>query len=113
MNRYALNAWYPLAWSRDIGRALTTRRVLEEDLVVFRTEAGVVAALEDACPHRLAPLSIGRLRGDAVECGYHGLTFDCEGTCTHAPGMPRPPASARVRSYPTAESMGMESMKFL
>jgi vanillate O-demethylase monooxygenase subunit len=107
MNRYAFNAWYPLAWSRDIGRALATRRVLEEDIVVFRTEAGAVAALEDACPHRLAPLSIGRLSGDAVECGYHGLTFDCEGACTHAPGMPRPPASVRVRSYPTAESMGM------
>ncbi|CAN5515255.1 aromatic ring-hydroxylating dioxygenase subunit alpha [soil metagenome] len=104
---YAYNAWYPLAWSRDIGRTLATRRVLEEDLVVFRNEDGTVAALEDACPHRLAPLSLGTLRGDAVECGYHGLTFDCSGQCVHAPGMARPPASFQVRSYPTAESMGM------
>jgi phenylpropionate dioxygenase-like ring-hydroxylating dioxygenase large terminal subunit len=104
---YAYDAWYPLAWSRDIGRQLATRRVLEEDLVVYRTEDGQVAALEDVCPHRLAPLSLGTLRGNAVECGYHGLTFDCSGECVAAPGMPRPPTSARVRSFPTAESMGM------
>lgn len=104
---FAYDAWYPLAWSRDVGRELATRRVLEEDLVIYRTEEGSVAALEDACPHRLAPLSLGTLRGDAVECGYHGLTFDCSGKCVSAPGMPRPPQSAQVRSFPTAESMGM------
>jgi len=104
---YAYDAWYPLAWSRDIGRQLATRRVLEEDLVVYRTEDGQVAALEDVCPHRLAPLSLGTLRGNAVECGYHGLTFDCSGQCVSAPGMARAPTGARVRSYPTAESMGM------
>jgi len=104
---YAYNAWYPLAWARDIGRTLTTRRVLEEDLVAFRTEDGQVAALDDVCPHRLAPLSLGTLRGDAVECGYHGLAFDCKGRCVSAPGMARAPTSAQVRSYPTAESMGM------
>jgi vanillate O-demethylase monooxygenase subunit len=107
MTAYAYNAWYPLAWSRDIGREIVARRVLEEDLAVYRTEEGAVAALEDACPHRLAPLSIGRLQGDAIQCGYHGLTFECSGRCVHAPGMPRVPESFRVRSYPTAESMGM------
>ena len=107
MTAFAYNAWYPLAWSRDIGREIVARRVLEEDLAVYRTEDGVAAALEDACPHRLAPLSMGRLRGDAIECGYHGLTFDCSGRCVHAPGMPRAPESFRVRSFPTAESMGM------
>jgi len=104
---YAYNAWYPLAWSRDIGRHLSTRRVLEQDLVVFRTQDGQVAALEDVCPHRLAPLSLGTLQGDAVQCGYHGLTFDCSGHCVLAPGMARPPTSAQVRSYPTTQSMGM------
>ena len=104
---YAYNAWYPLAWARDIGRQLSTRRVLEEDLVVFRTEDGRVAALEDVCPHRLAPLSLGTLQGDAVQCGYHGLAFDCSGQCVAAPGMARAPSGAQVRSYPTAQSMGM------
>lgn len=107
MTAFAYNAWYPLAWSRDIGREIVARRVLEEDLAVYRTEEGAVAALEDACPHRLAPLTIGWLQGDAIQCAYHGLTFDCSGRCVHAPGMPRVPESFRVRSFPTAESMGM------
>jgi vanillate O-demethylase monooxygenase subunit len=107
MKKFALNAWYPVAWSREVGRTLAPRRVIEEDLVLYRKEDGQVAALDDACPHRLVPLSLGRLRGDTVECGYHGLTFDCSGSCVRAPGMQRPPSSAFVRSFPVAESMGM------
>lgn len=106
MTAYAYDAWYPLAWSRDIGHSLTTRRVLEQDLVVYRTQGGWVVALEDVCPHRLAPLSLGTLKDDTVECGYHGLRFDCSGQCVEAPGMLRPPTGAAVRSYPTEESMG-------
>lgn len=104
---YAYNAWYPLAWSNEIGRNLNARRVLEQDIVVYRTEGGEVVALEDACPHRLAPLSLGKLKGDAVECGYHGMAFDCSGKCISAPGMARPPAGSEIRKYPTSESMGM------
>ena len=97
MGRYVRNTWYPVAWSRDIGRTLARRTVIEEDVVLYRTEGGNVAALEDACPHKLAPLSIGRLEGDQVECGYHGLTFDASGRCTRVPGM----------AHAVAESMGM------
>lgn len=107
MGKFALNAWYPIAWSRDIGRELTTRRVLGQDLVVYRNEDGSVSALEDACPHRLAPLSLGKLCGNTVQCGYHGLVFDGSGRCTHAPGMDKPGSQMRVRAYPTALSMGL------
>jgi len=107
VGRYVRNTWYPVAWSRDIGRTLARRTVIEEDVVLYRTEGGNVAALEDACPHKLAPLSIGRLEGDQVECGYHGLTFDASGRCTRVPGMAHAPANIQVRSYPVAESMGM------
>lgn len=107
MERFALNAWYPAAWGRDIGRELTARRVLERDIVLYRNEDGGVSALEDACPHRLAPLSLGRLCGDTVECGYHGLTFDGSGRCVHAPGMDRPGSQMKVRAFPTAQSMGI------
>ena len=77
---YVRNTWYPLTWSSDIGRSLTRRRIVGEDIVLYRTEQGRVAALHDACPHRLAALSKGRLKGDAIECGYHGMTFDGSGT---------------------------------
>ena len=101
------NAWYVAATDHELGRHLLAVKILGEDIVLYRTQDGGVAALEDACPHRKLPLSMGRLKGDEVECGYHGLVFDCTGACTHAPGMGRPPKAAVVRSYPVAERYGL------
>lgn len=107
MGAFVRNAWYPAAWSRDIGRSLTHRKILGDRVVLYRLESGGVAALEDLCPHRLAPLSMGKLKGDAVECGYHGLTFDCSGRCVRIPGQDIIPAAAKVRAYPIRENMGL------
>lgn len=98
--------WYVAGWSRDVGSALTPVRMLGDDIVIYRTPAGEVVALEDACPHRKLPLSKGRLEGDRVVCGYHGLTFDGRGTCVAAPTQERIPTGARVRSYPVIERYG-------
>lgn len=76
-------------------------------MVFYRTESGNPAALLDRCPHRLLPLSKGTLKGDTIECGYHGLTFDCSGSCVRAPGQSRIPANAQVRSFPILEHLGM------
>lgn len=100
------NAWYVAALDGDIGSALHATTLLGENVVLYRKADGSVAALEDSCPHRRLPLSMGRLVGDTVECGYHGLTFDCSGQCIHAPGMSRPPKAAVVHSYPTVSRYG-------
>jgi len=94
------NAWYVAAWDKDVGAGLVPATILGEAIVMYRKLDGSVVALEDACPHRKLPLSMGRLKGEQVECGYHGLTFDCSGTCVHVPGADRIPPSARVRAYP-------------
>jgi len=107
MANFVQNAWYPAAWARDVGRSLTSRTILGDDVVLYRKQDGGVAALENMCPHRFAPLSMGKLKGDAVECGYHGMTFDCSGKCVRIPGQEIIPASAKVRSYPITESMGL------
>jgi phenylpropionate dioxygenase-like ring-hydroxylating dioxygenase large terminal subunit len=60
-------------------------------------------ALEDACRHRLLPLSMGRLHGDEVVCGYHGLIFNPEGRCTYMPAQETINPSACVRAYPVVE----------
>lgn len=101
------NAWYVAAWDHEITRALYPATILGEDIVLYRTTAGKIAALENACPHRKLPLSMGRLKGDDVECGYHGLTFDCAGTCVRVPGAARIPKTAKVRSYPVEERYGL------
>ena len=105
-NGFLRNHWYVAAWADEVGRTPLARLVLGEYLVLFRTEAGKAVALENRCPHRNLPLSEGRLVGDTLECGYHGMVFDCSGTCTHLPGEPAPPPWARVRAYPVVERRG-------
>jgi vanillate O-demethylase monooxygenase subunit len=100
------NCWYIAAWSLDIEHALVARTILNKNLVLYRQQNGVVAILEDACPHRKLPLSKGRLLGDIVECGYHGLQFDCSGNCVLAPTQSSIPTQARVRTYPVLEKYG-------
>lgn len=101
------NAWYVAAWSTEITRDLQQIMVLGEKVCIFRTQSGEVIGLEDACPHRKLPLSKGRIKGDTVECGYHGLTFDCAGQCVWAPGAGRIPSNARVHAYPLYEKYGL------
>ncbi|WP_312526177.1 aromatic ring-hydroxylating dioxygenase subunit alpha [Paracoccus sp. (in: a-proteobacteria)] len=101
------NAWYVAAWDHEVGRELKPVTMLGQNLVLYRTQDGRAAALEDACPHRKLPLSMGRIKGDEVECGYHGLTFDTTGTCTRVPGAEKIPHVACVRSYPIEERYGL------
>ena len=100
---FVYNAWYVAMWSRNLDRSLVRR----EDIVLYRKEDGDPAALRDLCPHRYLPLSLGRLKGDTVECGYHGMTFDCTGACVTIPVQESIPPNATVRSYPVSEKLGL------
>jgi phenylpropionate dioxygenase-like ring-hydroxylating dioxygenase large terminal subunit len=80
--------------------------VLEEPILVYRTAAGALVAMEDRCCHRQAPLSVGRREGDCIRCGYHGLKFEPSGRCIEIPGLDEVPPKARVRTYPVAEKNG-------
>lgn len=100
---FITNAWYVAAWGNEIGRDLTQRWVTGSPIVLYRTEAGEVVALDDRCPHRRASLSKGALVGDNVQCGYHGITFDCSGSCVSIPGQDKTPASMTARRYRVVE----------
>jgi len=100
------NAWYVAEWADAITDALTSLEILGERVVLYRAADGTPVALEDACPHRKLPLSMGRREGDSLVCGYHGLTFDRSGACTAAPTQTALP-KACVRSYPLAERYGL------
>ena len=103
---YLRNAWYVAEISARVGPRLTAVRLLDEPVVLFRRRDGSVAALEDACPHRKLPLSMGRLLDDTVECGYHGMVFESTGRCLRVPGSQPIPDRAAVRSYPVQERYG-------
>src|SRR5688572_19009697 len=103
---YLRNAWYVAAWSDDLGDGqLLSRTILKERIVLYRKSDGNVAALQDRCPHRFAPLHMGKIvHGDRIQCPYHGLEFDSSGTCALNPhGTKSIPPRARVRSYPVTE----------
>ena len=104
---YMQDTWYPLCFAREIGRQPTRRTVIEKNVVLYRKEDGALVALDDMCPHRFAPLSLGTLRGDDLQCGYHGMTFNGAGKCVRIPGQDLIPASAAVKSYPVAEHIGL------
>lgn len=103
---YLRNAWYVAGSTAEIGRKPLRRVLLGEPVVLYRKEDGVPVALADRCPHRFAPLSRGRLVGDDLQCGYHGLRFDAAGACTHNPHGGAIPRQARVRSFPLLERHG-------
>jgi phenylpropionate dioxygenase-like ring-hydroxylating dioxygenase large terminal subunit len=94
--------WYVAAWSDEVGRDPIARTLLGEDIVLFRKLDGSVVALEDRCAHRRLPLSAGRVIGDTLQCGYHGLVYDERGHCISIPGQDARPGCG-VRHYPVVE----------
>jgi phenylpropionate dioxygenase-like ring-hydroxylating dioxygenase large terminal subunit len=102
---YVMNAWYAACWSDEVKQGeMSHRTLLDEQIVFYRNAAGNPVALRDRCPHRFVPLHMGRLRGDVIECGYHGLQFDCSGACVKNPhGDGKIPAAAKVKSYPVVD----------
>src|SRR5262245_37125677 len=87
------NAWYVASYSGDLGDKPLGRTICGEAMVFFRTASGV-AALEDFCPHRGAPLSLGRVHDDRVVCGYHGLAVNKNGCPAAMPNQ-------RVANFPS------------
>ena len=100
---FPLNAWYACAYDVEVGRELLARTICNQKVVMYRTLDGQACVLADACWHRLLPLSMGRLEGDEVACGYHGLHYNARGRCTSMPSQEGVNPSACVKSYPVVE----------
>ncbi|KXZ42581.1 hypothetical protein GPECTOR_132g593 [Gonium pectorale] len=91
-------------------------KLMGRDLVLWRDGSGSWRAFADACPHRLAPLSEGRVEKDGtLLCAYHGWRFDSAGKCTSLPQMESKEAEHKAcsnprscaTSYPTREAQGL------
>lgn len=100
---YPYNCWWVAAFSDEVSREMLGRWLLDTPVLLYRTEDGTPIALENRCPHRGAPLTLGCLKGDSVQCGYHGFRFGPDGACIEVPSMKNPPAAASVRSFPIIE----------
>jgi phenylpropionate dioxygenase-like ring-hydroxylating dioxygenase large terminal subunit len=101
---YPLNAWYPAAWDHEVTRTILARTIAGRPLAIYRTEDGRPVALADACWHRLAPLSLGKLVGkEEIQCPYHGIRYNSAGRCTSMPAQETVNPSATVASFPVVE----------
>ena len=102
---YVRNAWYVACTADEIAAGtLLGRTICGERMVLFRAEGGAASALEDFCPHRGAPLSLGALRDDGrIVCGYHGLVMGGDGKCVSMPGQRVKPT---IKSFPVLERYG-------
>ena len=100
---FVKNAWTIAAWAEEFDDGPLARTIMNQPIVLFRDSASKVGALEDRCCHRGAPLTLGTVVEQGLQCGYHGLIFDTAGTCVDVPGQNNIPPQARVASYPVVE----------
>ncbi len=110
-NSIALNTWYVAGFSEEFAPGQLQGQVIAgKPVVIWRSVAEGVIALDDRCAHKKMPLSKGKLISDnVVECPYHGFCFDAAGKCVRIPSqadLPIP-SRARVKSYPVVEQDGL------
>jgi len=104
---FLFNAWYIIAEPAELAEGtIVARTLLGKRLAIYRGASGRVVALDDFCPHRLAPLSLGTVIGDGLRCAYHGAEFDAAGQCVKVPGQKAAPPRATVQTYPVVERHG-------
>ncbi|PRW63504.1 hypothetical protein CEP50_09905 [Actinopolyspora mortivallis] len=103
--------WLPVLESRQLGDA--PKRVLYwgVPVVLYRTDTGKVAALEDMCGHRGIPLSQGSVRDGKIRCNFHHFRFDENGFCVKIPEVYDVDHEFRrrcsVRSFHVREEVGL------
>ncbi|MFN3450562.1 MAG: Rieske 2Fe-2S domain-containing protein [Sphingorhabdus sp.] len=99
------NAWYVACMPDEIDGKPLGRQICGERMVFFRAGDGTVSALEDFCPHRGAPLSLGFVENGNLVCGYHGLAMGCDGRTVSMPNQ-RVAGFPPIRTFPVVERYG-------
>lgn len=109
--------WYPISPIEDLDPdSPTPITLLNQRFVVWKPRTSTqYRVFLDQCPHRLAPLSEGRVDEETgnLMCSYHGWQFDAQGVCTHIPQAEDPDLIAKnrqhycVTSLPTQEANGL------
>ena len=109
--------WYPVAVVDFLDPSRPhAMQLLGKELVLWRDGSSQWRCFEDFCPHRLAPLSEGRVESDGtLLCAYHGWRFNSEGKCVSIPQSKDKQAEALHCSnrkscavaYPTQERQGL------
>jgi 5,5'-dehydrodivanillate O-demethylase oxygenase subunit len=108
--RWLRSFWQPvyLADRLAAGRAVPLH-ILGEDFTLYRGESGTAHLIGARCAHRGLLLSAGRVKGERIECFYHGWTYDGSGRCVAQPAEKNSGSADKIRigGYPTREYLGL------
>lgn len=82
-----MHSWYHVASSSELKNGqIITKKLCNTEVVIYRTKAGDIRAIDPYCPHLGAHLGHGgRIVGESIECPFHGWQFDVAGKCTTIP----------------------------
>jgi Phenylpropionate dioxygenase and related ring-hydroxylating dioxygenases, large terminal subunit len=106
------NQWYAILPSKKVkANQMVGVKRLNLDLALFRNSKGEIGCVVDQCTHRGAALSLGKVKGDCVQCPFHGLEFNRDGRCTFIPANGKTSTSDisryNVKHYPVKEANGI------
>ena len=82
--------WHPVAAAAELTdeKPIRAVKILNEELVVYRSRQGGYGLVGEHCPHRSASLAFGRVEEEGIRCPYHGWKFDQTGRCLEQPAEP-------------------------
>lgn len=98
--------WYAVAESTEISRKPVSLKRFGLDLVFWRDPAGRLVAMNDLCPHRSVKLSAGAVKGDRIECPFHGFQYGMDGLCRYVPEIRRDAPGLSAKTYVCTEEHG-------
>ncbi|MEL7656265.1 MAG: aromatic ring-hydroxylating dioxygenase subunit alpha [Bacillota bacterium] len=107
-----LNQWYAILPSKAVkpNQVIGVKR-LNLELALFRNDRGEISCVVDQCTHRGAALSKGKVKGDCLQCPFHGLEFNRDGHCTFIPANGKASTADisryNVKHYPVKEAQGI------
>jgi 3-ketosteroid 9alpha-monooxygenase subunit A len=98
--------WYVVGRSTDIRGRPTFVQCVGNQWVVFRDASGTARVVDAYCPHLGANLADGKVRGDCVECPFHGWKIRGDGRVVGQASGERPDPRHRTRSWVVEELHG-------
>ncbi|MEY2925613.1 MAG: hypothetical protein RL367_90 [Pseudomonadota bacterium] len=101
--------WFQVSYAQDVAPGqVVSLHYFGEELVMFRTESGVIQVMDAYCPHLGAHLARGgRVIGEHLRCPFHAWEYGVDGRCKHIPYSPTIPPNAKVGIWPTVERAGL------
>ena len=100
--------WYVIGRSNNfLSNKPYPVQIWNSKYVVWKNRTGEFTALDDACTHKGAALSSGKICSGNIVCPYHGYEFNDNGTLTKVPGICfRPSPVYNVNKYNVVEKNG-------